>query len=130
MFCPRLLAWLALHTVAALCTCVVWRPSAEPPHPCVHPPSPVAAQVWEQAEQAGMKSKRFTKQMLQQLRLAGWVKTQPLGAGKKHKSFGYRLNPFKQQEHQAWLARRAEAKAASAAEAAAERTAAARGRRM
>jgi MarR-like DNA-binding transcriptional regulator SgrR of sgrS sRNA len=66
-----------------------------------------AAQVWEQAEQAGLKSKRFTKMMLHQLREAGWVKTQPLGgSGKKgHKNFGYRLNLAKQQQYQAKAAR-------------------------
>lgn len=57
--------------------------------------------MWEAAQPLGLRSKRFTKQMLQQLREGGWVKTQPLGAGPKkhgHKSFGYRLNPAKQRQ--------------------------------
>lgn len=65
--------------------------------------------MWEAAEPLGLRSKRFTKLMLQQLRDAGWVKTQPMGGakgGKKHKSFGYRLNPAKQQQREASLAAR------------------------
>ena len=57
-----------------------------------------------------MKSKRFTKQMLHQLKTAGWVKTQPLAhVGKKHKAFGYRLNQTSQQKYAAAAERRAAA---------------------
>ncbi|PRW39143.1 hypothetical protein C2E21_6963 [Chlorella sorokiniana] len=59
-----------------------------------------SAQIWEAAEPLGLKSKRFTKQMLVQLRKAGYVQAKPLPASKtkKHaKRFGYRLAP--QQQH-------------------------------
>lgn len=85
----------------------------------------LAAQVWEQAQKAGLKSKRFTKQMLHQLKDAGWVKTQPLhasGSGKKQRSHGYRLNPKRQEERRVTLegrARRAGQARAAAARAAA-----------
>lgn len=52
-------------------------------------------QVWEQAEAQGLKSKRFIKQMLNQLRKAGEVKTKvlPGTANKVKKSFGYYILP-------------------------------------
>ncbi|KAI7837874.1 hypothetical protein COHA_008361 [Chlorella ohadii] len=62
-----------------------------------------STQIWEAAEPLGLKSKRFTKQMLVQLRNAGYVQTKPLPATtKKHaKRFGYRLAPQHQQQQQA-----------------------------
>lgn len=50
-----------------------------------------SAEVWSRAESEGLKSKRFMKQMLAQMRQRGHIRTVPLGAGKKHKSFGYFL---------------------------------------
>ena len=50
-----------------------------------------SAEVWSIAESEGLKSKRFMKQMLSQMRQRGHIRTVPLGAGKKHKSFGYFL---------------------------------------
>jgi hypothetical protein len=50
-----------------------------------------AAEVWAPAEENGLKSKRFMKQMLKQMRLAGQIRTVPLGGGKKHRSFGYTI---------------------------------------
>jgi hypothetical protein len=62
--------------------------------------------VWEAAAAQGLASKRFTKRMLAQLRAAGWVKAQPLPhTSKKHKSFGYRLNPAAQKQRAAKLQR-------------------------
>lgn len=89
---------------AAACICGRWPalPPSAPTHICRPPVAPpAAAQIWEAAEPLGLRSKRFTKQMLQQLRAAGWVKTQPLQAPKTkkgHKQFGYRLNAAKQQQ--------------------------------
>lgn len=48
-----------------------------------------SAEVWALAEPEGVKSKRFMKQMLAQMRKRQHVKAVPLGGGKKHKSFGY-----------------------------------------
>ena len=48
-----------------------------------------SAEVWSLAGEEGLKSKRFAKQMLQQMRQRGHVKTVPMGGGKKKKSFGY-----------------------------------------
>lgn len=50
-----------------------------------------ASEIWTQAEQQSVKSKRHMKQMLQQMRKDGQVKTIPLVAGKKKTQFGYRL---------------------------------------
>lgn len=50
-----------------------------------------AAEIWAGAEVQGLKSKRFMKQMLKQMRLAGQIRTVPLGGGKKHRSFGYTM---------------------------------------
>jgi len=50
-----------------------------------------SAELWALAETKGLKSKRFMKQMLQQMRKRGHVKTIPMSTGKKHKSFGYLL---------------------------------------
>jgi hypothetical protein len=58
-----------------------------------------AEQIWQRAEQEGLRSKRFTKMMLQQMKQGGWVKTQPLGGGKKHRNFGYKLLLARQLEH-------------------------------
>ena len=77
-----------------------------------------AAQVWEAAQHEGLRSKRHTKLLLQQLNLAGWVKTVPVlqvMGNKKHKSFGYRINEFKQQERRAAAAAAAPQAAAAAA---------------
>lgn len=49
------------------------------------------AEVWENAEEQGVKSKRHMKQMLQQMKKAGGVKTILLQTGKKQKQFGYQL---------------------------------------
>lgn len=40
---------------------------------------------------AGLKSKRFMKTMLQQMKKAGNIHTKPLGAGRRHKQFSYVL---------------------------------------
>lgn len=40
-----------------------------------------SAQIWQQAEEAGLKSKRHIKIMLQAMRKAGAVQTKPLGKG-------------------------------------------------
>lgn len=64
--------------------------------------------MWEAAQQQGLRSKRYTKLMLNELRTAGFVKTQPLGGPKKHKSFGYRLNEEEQKKRAARLQRKAE----------------------
>jgi len=51
-----------------------------------------SAEMWTLAEEQGLKSKRFMKQMLQQMKKRGHIKTVALvGAGKKNKSFGYLL---------------------------------------
>lgn len=50
-----------------------------------------SAQVWEVAEQEGLRSKRFTKQLLQQMKQSGLVKTKHL-SGKKSKTYGYILS--------------------------------------
>jgi hypothetical protein len=50
-----------------------------------------SAEIWSLAETEGLKSKRFMKQMLQQMKKNGHIKTVPLAAGKKLKSFGYLL---------------------------------------
>jgi hypothetical protein len=48
--------------------------------------------MWSLAEEQGLKSKRFMKQMLQQMKKRGHIKTVAVaGTGKKHKSFGYLL---------------------------------------
>jgi hypothetical protein len=48
--------------------------------------------MWTLAEDQGLKSKRFMKQMLQQMKKRGHIKTVALAsAGKKQKSFGYLL---------------------------------------
>lgn len=44
-----------------------------------------SAELWEQASNEGIKSKRFMKQMLQQLKQSGRIKTRPLLALKKQK---------------------------------------------
>lgn len=117
--CPRAVpAVRAVPPIAsAIMTCCWCCPCRSPPsrrplslgRTLPHPP---AAQVWEAAAPLGLKSKRFTKQMLQELRDAGWVKTQPLQAGKKHKSFGYRLNQTMQQQRAAAETRQAAGSAA------------------
>ena len=70
------------------------------------PAAAPAAQVWEAAQPLGFKSKRFTKQMLQQMRAGGWVKTKPLqgaaaGSGKRKSGFGYQVVQAKQQRRAA-----------------------------
>lgn len=51
-----------------------------------------SAEMWSLAEEQGLKSKRFMKQMLQQMKKNGHIKTVALGgAGKKNRSFGYLL---------------------------------------
>ena len=50
-----------------------------------------SAEVWALAEPEGLKSKRFMKQMLKQMRVRGHVETVPLAGSKKVKSFGYLL---------------------------------------
>ena len=51
-------------------------------------------EVWKLAEQEGLKSKRFTKQMLLQMRRRGHVKAVPLPAAKKQKQqFAFLLHP-------------------------------------
>ncbi|KAK9808818.1 hypothetical protein WJX72_004213 [[Myrmecia] bisecta] len=49
-------------------------------------------QIWELAEKEGLKSKRFTKEMLAQMKKGGWVATKPIGVvGKRKHTFGYIL---------------------------------------
>ncbi|KAL3130585.1 hypothetical protein ABBQ38_008390 [Trebouxia sp. C0009 RCD-2024] len=43
-----------------------------------------SAQIWEQAEKAGLKSKRHTKRLLQSMRKAGAVQTKPVGKGQNY----------------------------------------------
>ena len=101
---------MARCLLPALVTCGACLPQAFTPSPPLlprHAPPP-AAQVWEAAQQQGLRSKRYTKLMLNELRTAGFVKTQPLGGPKKHKSFGYRLNEEEQKKRAARLQRKAE----------------------
>jgi hypothetical protein len=51
-----------------------------------------STEVWAAAAGQGLKSKRFVKQMLVQMKRVGHVKATPLGAAKKHQPFGYSLN--------------------------------------
>lgn len=58
-------------------------------------PTPLnSAQIWQQAEEAGLKSKRHTKLMLQAMRKAGAVQTKPMGKGQNY-VYALRSSPKK-----------------------------------
>ncbi|DBA90497.1 hypothetical protein WJX77_003495 [Trebouxia sp. C0004] len=58
-------------------------------------PTPLnSEQIWQQAEEAGLKSKRHTKLMLQAMRKAGAVQTKPMGKGQNY-VYALRSSPKK-----------------------------------
>ncbi|KDD76728.1 hypothetical protein H632_c125p1 [Helicosporidium sp. ATCC 50920] len=48
-------------------------------------------QLWQLAEPEGIKSKRFMKMMLQELKSRGRVHTRPVQSAKRTKKFGYKI---------------------------------------
>lgn len=48
-----------------------------------------SSEVWQIVEEEGLKSKRFMKQMLHQMKKGGYIKTVPVSGSKKNISFGY-----------------------------------------